>query len=273
MKRPQHRTREERIVTIEDLEVRAADGTDPLRIIGHPVVYDRWSEDLGGFREKIMPGAATKTIKESDIRVLFNHDPNFVLGRNKAGTATFEEDAKGVRMVNFPPDTDTIRDLVITPMERKDITQMSFAFSVVNPEPMDPQDGVRYGDHWEAPKKSGGLWERFVNEFRMYDGSVVTFPAYPTTDVGVRDSLGLIDIAGLDLRALTALLTRAERGIPLTDADIDLITGSVAVLRSYLPSEPEPIKATIPDEPKAGRSVVHLARLLELRERELSLTA
>lgn len=273
MKRPQHRTREERVVTIEDLEVRAASGSDPLRIIGHPVVYSRWSEDLGGFREMILPGAATKTIKESDIRVLFNHDPNFILGRNKAGTATFEEDAKGVLMVNYPPDTDTIRDLVITPMERNDINQMSFSFSIVNPEPAMPMDGMRYGDHWQMPTKAGGLWERTISELRMYDGSVVTFPAYPQTDVGVRDALGLIDIAGLDLHALTALLTRAERGIPLTDADIDLITGSVAVLRSYLPSEPEPTVATTHDEPKAGRSIVHLARLLDLRERELSLTA
>src|SRR3990167_11252468 len=208
MKRPQHRTREERVVTIEDLEVRAAEGDDPLRIIGHPVVYNRWSEDLGGFREMILPGAAAKTIKESDIRVLFNHDPNFILGRNRAATAEFTEDAKGVRMVNFPPDNPTIRDLVISPLERKDITQMSFAFSVVNPEPFDPQAGVRYGDHWEPPKKDDGLWERTIAEFRMYDGSVVTFPAYPTTDVGVRDSLGLIDIAGLDLHALTAPLTR-----------------------------------------------------------------
>ena len=86
--KPRVRLREERIVEA-DLEVRAAADGGPLRIIGHPVVYNRWSEDLGGFRERVIHGAATKTIGESDIRVLFNHDVNFILGRNKAGTVSF----------------------------------------------------------------------------------------------------------------------------------------------------------------------------------------
>jgi hypothetical protein len=264
--------REQRYVTVDDLEVRAAEGSDPLRIIGHPVVYNRWSEDLGGFREMVMPGAATKTLRESDIRVLFNHDPNFVLGRNRADTAVFTEDGTGVRMEDFPPDTTTIRDLVIIPMQRKDITQMSFAFRVVNPEPFDPAPGVRYGDHWEPPKKEGGLWDRTVNEFQMFDGSIVTFPAYTQTDAAVRDQVGLLEgISGLDLRALTALLTRLERGIPTTDTDVDLLNGSIAVLRSYVPSESEPDVGDHSDEPPAGRSVAHLMRLLDLRERELSI--
>lgn len=272
-KRPSLRMREQRYVTVDDLEVRAAEGNDPLRIIGHPVVYNRWSEDLGGFREKVEPGAATKTLQEADIRVLFNHDANYVMGRNRADTATFTEDGKGVRMEAFPPDTQTIRDLVIVPMERKDITQMSFAFRIVNPEPFDPEPGVRYGDHWEPPKKQGGLWERTVYEFQMFDASIVTFPAYTQTDAAVRDQVGLLEgISGLDLRALTALLTRLERGIPITDTDIDLLNGSIEVLRSYVPSEPAPVESDHPDELPAGRSVAHLMRLLDLRERELSMS-
>lgn len=265
MNRPKLRTREERIYTV-DLEVREATDDKPLRIVGHPVVYNRWA-DLGWFKERIAPGSATKTIAESDIRALFNHDPNFVLGRNVAGTMTLADEKKGLRMEAFPPDTQTIRDLVITPMERGDINQMSFAFTVVNPEPFEPDPGVRYGDHWEPPKKEGDPWLRTINEFRMYDASVVTFPAYLQTDAAVRSLVGELDGIGIDWSALMALLTRAERQIPLTDSDVDLLSGSIAVLRGYLPDEPvlsEPLA-----EPLAGRNVAHLRMQLEILEQEL----
>jgi len=251
--RPKTRTREERILTV-DLEVRA-DEDKPLRIIGHPVVYNRWSEDLGGFKERVLPGAATKTIAEQDIRALFNHDPNIVLGRNKANTLNLTDEASKLRMEAFPPDTPTVRDLVITPMQRGDINQMSFAFRTIR-------------DEWREPTKLGDLWERDIHEFRMYDVSVVTFPAYTQTDAAVRSLVGELDGIGIDWPALMALLTRAERAIPLTDSDFDLLNGSIAVLRGYLPAEPDPAGAPL-TEPQAGPSVAHLRALLELREREL----
>lgn len=258
--RPKTRSREERIVPVE-IERREGD-EKPLRIIGHPVVYNRWSEDLGGFVERVLPGAATKTLGESDIRVLFNHDPNYVLGRNVAGTASFTDGAQSVRMEAFPPDTPTVRDLVITPMERGDINQMSFAFRTVRDEWREPADKTnRHG--------ADGLWERDVQEFRMYDGSIVTFPAYTQTDAAVR-SLGLIDGTGIDFPALTALLIRAERGLSLTDTDVDLLNGSIEVLRSCLP-KPGPDAATTSGELQAGRNVDHLRRLLDLRTRQLAL--
>lgn len=252
--RPKLRTREERILTVE-LERRDGD-PQPLRIVGHPVVYNRWSEDLGGFRERVLPGAARKTLAESDIRVLFNHDPNFVLGRNKSGTATFLDEPNGVRMEAFPPDTTTVNDLVITPMERKDITQMSFAFRAI-------------ADEWRDPPKPGGLFERDIIEFQMYDASVVTFPAYTQTDAHVR--MGLLSSAGIDLPALAALLTRAERGLTLLDADVDLLNGSIDALRSYLPAEPEPDEGDHSDDTQAGHDVAHLRRLLDHRSRQLAL--
>ena len=262
MKRPQHRTREERVFPLT-VEVRAADGDEPTKIVGHAAVFNRWSEDLGGFVERIMPGAFAKTVSEADIRSLFNHDPNFVLGRTKSSTLTLAEDKKGLLIEAIAPDTDTIRDLVLAPMQRGDIDQASISFRTIRDEWRSPDNGDN--KHGKA-----GLWERDLFEVGLYDVGPVTFPAYTQTDMGVRS---LVDVEGFDFPVLAAILIRAERGIPLTDADIDLITGSVAVLRSYLPSEPEPIEATTPDEPRAGRSIAHLTRLLDLRERELSLTA
>ena len=263
--RPRTKLQEERIFTVE-LEARADASDDkPLRIVGHPVVYNRWSEDLGGFVERILPGAGAKTISEADIRVLLNHDPNYLLGRNTAGTASFTESSVGIRMETFPADTPTIRDLVIVPMQRRELTQMSFSFRTV-------RDAWREPDDPANKHRSDGLWERDVAEFQMFDASIVTFPAYRQTDAAVRASIGILDgIADLDLRGLTGLLTRAERGFPLTEPDVVMLNRTIDVLRSYIPASPEPDAGHHDDEPQAGRDVAHLRRLLDLREREFSL--
>lgn len=252
------RAREERVVMLDDLEVRAADEGQAARIIGHPVVYNRWSEDLGGFREKVIPGALTKTLLESDIRVLFNHDPNFVLGRNKSGTATFLDQAQSLRMEVTPPDTQTVRDMVLEPMRRGDVNQMSFAFRVAGPAFIREKAGDT------IPAGTGEVWnvdytERELHSLQLFDASVVTFPAYVQTDAQVRSAF---TEAGLDFDALTAFVARAQRGLTPTSSDRDLVEGSLAVLRSFLPPEPEPVTATTQAE--AGRSLAHFRALLEL---------
>jgi len=154
-----------------DGELRAQGGS---KISGHAAVFNQLSEDLGGFREKISPGAFTDTIKDSDIRALWNHDPNFVLGRTKAGTLSLHEDEIGlVTDYNFP-DTAVARDLLKS-IERGDVDQQSFGFMVM-PD----------GQNWRL--EDGGL-VRTLSKIELFDVSPVTFPAYPQTDVGVRAEL------------------------------------------------------------------------------------
>lgn len=248
--RPKPKARETRTFTVE-LERRADDADKPLRIVGHPVVYNRWSEDLGGFKERVLPGAFTKTLAESDIRALFNHDANLVLGRNVAETLILTDSPGKLRMEVFPPETDTIRDLVVAPMERGDVDQMSFGFRTVN-------------DEWREPTKPGALWERDLIEARLFDVSIVTFPAYTQTDASVRS---VLEGVGINFPALTSVLTRAERGLGLTDSDHDLITASIEVLRSYLtePASDDDHSA----DPEAGRPTrAHLLRQLLARDLE-----
>jgi phage head maturation protease len=67
-------------------EVRAEQRTDePTRILGYGSVFNSRSEPLWGFREIIKPGAFDDVLND-DVRGLFNHDPNFILGRSAAGT-------------------------------------------------------------------------------------------------------------------------------------------------------------------------------------------
>lgn len=163
-------SRERRFYTLAELRVADAAEGKSAKISGHAAKFDVLSEDLGGFRERIVPGAFAKTLQSSDIRALFNHDSNIVLGRNGAGTLRLSEDSAGLAIEIDAPDTQLVRDMVLSPMRRGDITQMSFGF-------------ITRDDKWS---KVDGNWVRSLLEVDLFDVSPVTFPGYPQTDVAVR---------------------------------------------------------------------------------------
>jgi HK97 family phage prohead protease len=155
--------------TVTARELRVVDGDAGPVIEGYAAVFGQWSEDLGGFREMVRPGAFAKTIQEADVRALWNHDPNYVLGRVRSGTLELAEDDVGLRFSVSPPDTSWAQDLMIT-MRRGDVSQMSFGFEKVR-------------DVWD---KDGEELTRTLVEVHLYDVSPVTFPAYPQTSAEVR---------------------------------------------------------------------------------------
>lgn len=160
--------KEERRIVLGEL--RAVTEGEKRKIAGHAAKFDSLSEDLGGFRERIAPGAFAKAITSSDIRALWNHDANIVLGRNKSGTLRLSEDSAGLFYECDPPDTQLVRDMVLTPIERGDVNQCSFGFMTRN-------------DKWQ---KVDGEWIRTLLEVDLFDVSPVTYPAYASTDVAVR---------------------------------------------------------------------------------------
>lgn len=141
------------------------------KIIGHAAVFDEETEIAGLFREKVAKGAFKDSIKADDIRALFNHDSNHVLGRNKSGTLKLTEDEKGLAIEVEPPDTQFARDLM-TSIKRGDVDQMSFGFRVLH-------------DEWESGEGTG-MDLRTLRKVQLFDVSPVTFPAYEGTDVAVR---------------------------------------------------------------------------------------
>jgi len=158
-------------VICTDMEIRA-EGEKP-KIVGYAARFNELSDPIYGFfREKIKPGAFTNALKKSDVRALFNHDPNYVLGRAKNGTLKLQEDEIGLRYEITPPETQWANDLVKS-IERGDINQSSFAFTVAK-------------DEWD---ETGEMAIRTVIEYEeLFDVSPVTFPAYPTTSTGVRSA-------------------------------------------------------------------------------------
>src|SRR4051812_13150212 len=93
-------SRERRHYTIAELRA----DKDKRTIVGHAAVFNS-PTDLGWFREQIRPGAFAESVKVDDVRALFNHNPDHVLGRNKAGTLKLAEDDKGLAIEITPPDT------------------------------------------------------------------------------------------------------------------------------------------------------------------------
>lgn len=147
------------------VELRA-DTTDGVtRISWYPAVFDSLSEDLGGFRERVGRRAFTRTLAEDDFAALFNHNPDWVMGRKSAGTLTTRADVHGLSATVELPDTQWARDLAVS-INRGDINSGSFGFTVQK-------------DSWD--KDEEGAIVRTLQDVRLFDVSVVTYPAYPGT--------------------------------------------------------------------------------------------
>lgn len=139
---------------------------------GHSIVVNELSLDLGGFRERIMPGALTRTFKETqDVRALWNHNADLTLGRLSANTLSIRQDAKGLFMQLTPPKWASSH---METVGRRDVTGQSFGFMALDDE--------WFGD--------GPIPIRHVLDMRVSEVSVVAFPAYPQTNVSVVESMG-----------------------------------------------------------------------------------
>lgn len=168
-------TLERRVVTLTEVEVRNEDG-DAGAITGYAAVYDTWSGDLGGFKEIIRPGFFRSALQNSDVRALWNHNSDLILGRTRAGTLAITDDSRGLHTVTQPPDTQWGRDAVVS-IARGDVDQMSFAFTV-----------HEEGQRWTRDDESGMMKRELLPDgcAELFDISPVTYPAYEATRVSVR---------------------------------------------------------------------------------------
>ena len=168
--------REIRTMTAEIRAMPPNEDGDALRFGGYAAVFDTFSPDLGGFREQIASGAFANSLEADDIRCLFNHNPDYVLGRNRSGTLLLAEDERGLHFEVAAPDAQWARDLHMS-VQRGDVNQCSFAFDVIR-------------DQWRTVD---GVEERTLLEVKLADVSIVTYPAYPTTEVEARSAKDVLD--------------------------------------------------------------------------------
>jgi len=158
---------EKRTYNATDLAIERR-GDDPAKITGHAAVFNVIAGD-GWFREQVAPGAFSESLKIDDIRSLWNHDTNIVLGRNRAQTLKLWEDDIGLAVEITPPDTQLVRDLVES-IARGDVSQMSFGFQVLR-------------QTWVEEEDEKDL--RIIDKVKLWEVSPVTFPFYEDTDVAL----------------------------------------------------------------------------------------
>jgi hypothetical protein len=160
--------------TITAIDLRSIAGADgkSAKIGGYAAVFNSPSEDLGGFREILAPGAFRETLSGgADIRALFSHDPDKLLGRTSNGTLRLHEDDKGLAFECDVPDTSYARDMMAL-IGRGDIKKMSFGFNVPSG-----------GESWD---NSAGVLTRTVKTAQIGEVSIVSNPAYRGTDLSIR---------------------------------------------------------------------------------------
>ena len=155
------------------VEKRNDDG--PATITGYAAVFYR-AEDAGtefelysDLAERIMPGAFDRALGErDDVRALFNHDANHLLGRSSSGTLSLSVDERGLRYeIQVDPD-DADHASVLRKIDRGDLDGSSFAFKVTD---------QRFNDDATV---------REIRGVELFDVGPVTFPAYESTTAAAR---------------------------------------------------------------------------------------
>lgn len=162
------------------VEVRGTFAGKQVRLGGYAAKFNARSENMGGagidFYEIIEPGFFDNVLRD-DVRCLKNHDENLILGRTASGTCRIAQDDTGLVYECDADEGQTYaRDLIIS-LERGDITQSSFAFTV-------KREGVRWVEQ-------GNVITRYLLKggcTRLYDVSPVVYPAYPDATVALREA-------------------------------------------------------------------------------------
>lgn len=153
--------------TQSKFETREADGE--MYISGYFAVFNSEYEMWPGAVESIADTAFDGALAD-DIRCLIDHETRLVLGRNKAGTLTLKVDARGLwgEVRINPNDQDAVN--LYERVKRGDVDQCSFGFDILDEEFEDRGDSVKWT----------------IKKVKLYEVSVVTFPAYEETSVSAR---------------------------------------------------------------------------------------
>ena len=149
-----------------------SDDTGPV-IAGYFAVFNNPTELWPGCIEQIAPGAFASSLG-LDVRALIDHDTRLVIGRTVAGTLTLREDDAGLYGEIKINEHDSDAMNLYARVQRGDVSQCSFGFDIVAE------------DYVVSPDGHTCTWT--IREVKLYEVSVVTFPAYDATSVSARDA-------------------------------------------------------------------------------------
>lgn len=155
--------------TVEDVR-DSGSGGGAYTIRGHASVFDKWSLDLGGFKERVLPGAFDEVLgSDPHVLHLWDHDSRYILSSTRNKTLELRIDPLGLHYWSKVAPTSYAADLRIL-LERQDISQSSFAFTVEE-------------DEWD---EEDGFIRRSISKVKdLYDVTTTAMGAYPTTDAAL----------------------------------------------------------------------------------------
>lgn len=143
---------------------------EELRIEGYFAVFNSNYEISDNMSESVAKGAFANTLG-NDVRALIDHETMYVLGRTQAGTLELREDNYGLwGSIHINPNDGDAMNLYAR-IQRGDVNQCSFGFDILSEDTDIREDG---SVHWT------------IKEVKLYEISVVTFPAYTETSVQAR---------------------------------------------------------------------------------------
>jgi uncharacterized protein len=202
---PESKEQEVRTNTV-DFEVRAEG--DGMTFTGYASVFNSPSEDLGGFVEYVAPGAFKRSLQSrNEVKLLWNHDSGEPLASLRGGTMQLVEDNRGLKVTAQLPNTTRGRDIAEL-LRTKVIDSMSFGFNVIR-------------DSWASDGKT-----RTLESVRLFEVSIVSFPAYGATTAQVRSQ------PTINPDELADALLKLESGEELDTKSAELITEVVAKLKA-----------------------------------------
>ena len=176
---------ETRYWRVPALELRGADGALPT-IAGYAAVYNRLSQNLGGFVEQVDPSAFSGNFaREADFKSCWNHNGSQILGRSSAGNLTVESDVTGLAYAVTPPSLSYGRDLAEL-VASGIVKGSSFTFRT-----------LPGGDRWSLTEQGFPL--RTLTAVELFELGPVTDPAYLDTEA---------EGASVALRSLAVSLNR-----------------------------------------------------------------
>jgi HK97 family phage prohead protease len=159
--------------------VRADGGAkQQTHIAGYAARFNTLSEDLGGFRERLQPGCFRASLARGhDIKMLYGHNAQSILGSTFAQTLGLREDNQGLAFRCQLPDTATGRE-VAELCRRGDLRECSFGFRCEDEDWNDEEDPDDVRSRRKIPVRT-------VLRAHVLEVSAVAFPAYPQTSVGI----------------------------------------------------------------------------------------
>lgn len=196
---------ERRFYPLQKIEHRAGKSAGIRIIEGYAAVFDSptvlWENDAERVVEEVDRRCFSDTIRTDDIRGLFNHNAEKILGRNVSGTMTLVEDVEGLWFEIEADERQTYTSDLLISLDRGDVDECSFGFQVLDDE---------------ITRTTGGgkdIIRRRLLRTKLFDVGPVTYGAYPQTSVTARDARSEARAA----RAAAARQAYLLAGVPAVD--------------------------------------------------------